>query len=60
MQEPIIRITERPRPPRPEELNLRFSERAVKELEALFTHYPDKKSAMLPALWIAQREYRGI
>ncbi len=59
MQEPIIRITERPKPPRPEELNLRFSERAVKELEALLTHYPDKKSAMLPALWIAQREYGG-
>jgi NADH:ubiquinone oxidoreductase subunit E len=59
MQEPIIRITERPKPPQPEELNLRFSERAVKELEALLTHYPDKKSAMLPALWIAQREYGG-
>ncbi len=55
----VIRITERPRPPRPEELNLRFSEKAVKELEALLTHYPDKKSALLPALWIAQREYGG-
>jgi len=59
MQEPIIRITERPKPPQPEELTLRFSERAVKELEAILTHYPDKKSAMLPALWIAQREYGG-
>jgi NADH-quinone oxidoreductase E subunit len=59
MQEPIIRITERPKPPQPEELSLRFSERAVRELEALLTHYPDKKSAMLPALWIAQREYGG-
>jgi NADH-quinone oxidoreductase subunit E len=57
--EPIIRITERPKPPRPEELNLRFSERAVQELETLLTHYPDKKSALLPALWIAQREYGG-
>lgn len=59
MDNPIIRITERPRPPLPEELELRFSERAVKELEALLTHYPDRKSAMLPALWIAQREYGG-
>lgn len=59
MQEPIIRITERPKPPQPESLDLRFSERAVKELEALLSHYPDKKSAMLPALWIAQREYGG-
>lgn len=59
MHEPIIRITERPKPPQPDTLDLRFSERAVKELEALLTHYPDKKSAMLPALWIAQREYGG-
>ena len=41
MQEPIVRITERPKPPQPEELTLRFSERAVKELEANLTHYPD-------------------
>ncbi|MER3403477.1 MAG: NAD(P)H-dependent oxidoreductase subunit E [Armatimonadota bacterium] len=40
-------------------MELRFSERAVKELEALLSHYPDKKSTMLPALWIAQREYGG-
>jgi NADH-quinone oxidoreductase subunit E len=50
---------ERPRPPRPEELELRFSERAIAELEALKTHYPDLKSCILPALWIAQREYDG-
>ncbi len=59
MDNAIVRITERPRPPLPEELQLRFSERAVKELDALLTHYPDRKSAMLPALWIAQREYGG-
>lgn len=58
-EQPIIRITERPKPPRPEELNLRFSERAIKELETIIAHYPDRKSAMLPALWIAQREYGG-
>ncbi|MCS7066011.1 MAG: NAD(P)H-dependent oxidoreductase subunit E [Fimbriimonadales bacterium] len=54
-----IRVTMRPRPPRPEELTLRFSERAIKELETILRHYPDRKSAMLPALWIAQREYGG-
>lgn len=59
MDNAIVRITERPRPPLPEELQLRFSERAVRELETLITHYPDRKSAMLPALWIAQREYGG-
>lgn len=56
---PVSNLKDRPRPPKPEEVELRFSERAVKELEQLLTHYPDKKSAMLPALWIAQREYGG-
>lgn len=55
----VIRISERPKPPRPEEIPLRFSEQAVKELEAIVSHYPDTKSALLPALWIAQREYEG-
>lgn len=50
---------QRPKPPRPEELALRFSERAIKELEQILGHYPDRKSAILPALWIAQREYGG-
>jgi NADH-quinone oxidoreductase subunit E len=50
---------DRPKPPRPEELDLKFSERAVRELEALKAHYPDLKSCILPALWIAQREYGG-
>ncbi|MCW5933308.1 MAG: NAD(P)H-dependent oxidoreductase subunit E [Fimbriimonadia bacterium] len=56
----LIRITERPKPPRPEEIPLRFSETAVQELDALVSHYPDKKSALLPALWLAQREYGGV
>jgi NADH-quinone oxidoreductase subunit E len=58
----LIQLTEtgsRPKAPKPEEVSLRFSEKAVRELESLLTHYPDKKSAMLPALWIAQREYGG-
>lgn len=37
----------------------RFSERAVAELAEIVTHYPEKRAAMLPALWIAQREYGG-
>lgn len=49
----------RPRQPRPEELELRFSETAIHELEALRGHYPDAKSCILPGLWIAQREYGG-
>jgi NADH:ubiquinone oxidoreductase subunit E len=39
---------ERPMPPRAEDLNLKFSEQAIAELDAL------------PVLWIAQREYAGF
>ncbi len=49
----------RPKAPNPEQVELKFSDQAVQELEALLTHYPDKKSAILPTLWIAQREYGG-
>jgi NADH:ubiquinone oxidoreductase subunit E len=52
--------SERPAPPKPEDVELRFSQKAVQELEALQTHYPDLKSCILPALWIAQREYGGF
>lgn len=37
----------------------RFSEQAKAELEEIATHYPERKAACLPALWIAQREYEG-
>lgn len=58
----LIRIApdrNRPKAPAPTEVDFRFSEKGAKELEQLLGHYPDKKSAMLPALWIAQREYGG-
>lgn len=51
---------DRPAPPKPEDVVLRFSDRAVRELEELKTHYPDLKSCILPTLWIAQREYGGF
>lgn len=51
---------QRPRPPRIEELNLRFSDAAIQELEALKTHYPEAKACILPCLWLAQREYGGF
>lgn len=50
---------ERPRAPRLDELDLKFSDQALAELDELYTHYPDKKSCILPGLWIAQREYGG-
>ena len=49
----------RPKAPKPEDLQLRFSEKAVAELAALRGHYPEEKACILPALWIAQREYGG-
>lgn len=56
----LLKISaDRPRPPRAEELTLRFGDLAVQELEALKSHYPDLKSLILPGLWIAQREYGG-
>jgi len=49
----------RPKAPRPEELTLKFSEKAVQQLNALRGHYPNEKACILPGLWIAQREYGG-
>lgn len=37
----------------------RFSELAIAELEEIARHYPERKAACLPGLWIAQREYGG-
>jgi NADH-quinone oxidoreductase subunit E len=54
---PVVGAIAEPQPA-PEKTH-RFSEQAVQELEEILTHYPDKKSAILPALWIAQREYEG-
>jgi NADH-quinone oxidoreductase E subunit len=50
----------RPQAPKKEEITLRFSAKAVAELDALETHYPEIKACILPALWIAQREYGGF
>jgi NADH-quinone oxidoreductase subunit E len=36
-----------------------FSEDAKKTLDKIITKYPTKKSALLPALWLAQEEYGG-
>lgn len=52
--------TDRPRAPHPDEVELRFSPAGVAELDEIKTHYPDLKSCILPALWIAQREYDGF
>jgi NADH-quinone oxidoreductase subunit E len=45
--------------PFPERKPHQFSEQAAAELNEIISHYPEKRAAMLPALWIAQREYGG-
>lgn len=50
---------QRPKAPKPDELELKFSQRAIDQLDSLKSHYPDLKSCVLPGLWIAQREYGG-
>ncbi|MCW3052287.1 MAG: dehydrogenase subunit [Chthonomonadales bacterium] len=53
-------LTERPREPQPAPAKeKRFSDQALAELEEIASHYPERKAACLPALWIAQREYNG-
>ncbi|MCW3095169.1 MAG: dehydrogenase subunit [Chthonomonadaceae bacterium] len=53
-------LTDRPREPKSAPgKEKRFSEQALAELEEIATHYPERKAACLPALWIAQREYDG-
>lgn len=50
---------ERPRAPKAGEVKLNFSKQGIAELEALISHYPNKKAVILPGLWLAQREYGG-
>lgn len=38
----------------------RFSEAALDEYRELLTHYPTRQAAILPALWLAQREFGWI
>ncbi len=53
-------VNSRPSAPKPGEVEMRFSERAIEQLDALRTHYPTEKACVLPGLWIAQREYGGF
>ena len=36
---------------------LKFSEAGLNEYRELLTHYPTRQAALLPTLWIAQREF---
>jgi NADH-quinone oxidoreductase subunit E len=41
----------------PESRELKFSDAALEEYRSLVTHYPTRQAALLPTLWIAQREF---
>jgi NADH-quinone oxidoreductase E subunit len=40
--------------------DLVFSDEARKEVDRILTRYPDKQSALLPVLWVAQKEWGWI
>ena len=43
-----------------ESRDAKFSEPALREFEELLTHYPTRQAALLPTLWIAQREFGWV
>src|SRR5215472_16211524 len=44
----------------PDSSDPRFSSQAQNEFGELLTHYPTRQAALLPALWIAQREFGWV
>jgi NADH-quinone oxidoreductase E subunit len=44
----------------PETKKVEFSEKTQKQIEEILTHYPDKRSALLPVLNLAQAEFGYI
>jgi len=39
---------------------VKFSDTSLKEYEEVATHYPDRRASLLPAMWIATREFGVI
>ncbi len=37
--------------------NVEFSAEALAEYEEILTHYPERRAALMPTLWLAQREF---
>ena len=38
-------------------MEIKFNEEEINKLENIKTKYPDPKSALMPALWMAQRKF---
>ncbi len=41
----------------PDGAEVKFSEAALAEYREVVTRYPSRQAALLPSLWIAQREF---
>jgi NADH-quinone oxidoreductase E subunit len=39
---------------------IEFGPEAMRELEEILTHYPQRRAALMPVLWLAQREFGWI
>ena len=39
---------------------VKFNDAALKEFEEIATHYPDRRATLLPALWLASREFGWV
>ncbi len=38
-------------------MTIQFSEESYKQFEEILTHYPNKRAAILPTFWLAQKEF---
>lgn len=43
-----------------ETVEFKFDENELKEVEKYISKYPDKRAAVIPVLWMAQRKYRYV
>jgi len=48
------------RPPKPNPAAVAFSEAALAEYQEILAHYPQRRAALMPVLWLAQREFKWI
>ena len=48
------------RPAKPDPKAVAFNDAALAEYRAILTHYPQRRAALMPVLWLAQREFKWI
>jgi NADH-quinone oxidoreductase E subunit len=55
---PVSETSERP--VKPNAKAVAFDEKALAEYREILTHYPQRRAALMPVLWLAQREFKWI